>query len=181
MCAYTHTHTHTRESSMWKDYVSGCQWVNDTTYWANSHSGSCADMKKRQHRRKSNQQSIGCVGEAAVEHFLVHVWRPLILLRGQNGIIFIMSTFSLQFAVFAHLQVGKRNSRNTKCFSTQMSTSYLWSPQMPEMVNGRKGVVESRRERVRRGREGGDKGGRDLKETKTAEGRATHICPLCFY
>lgn len=38
--------THTSGSSEWKAYVSGRQWLNDTTYRPNSHSGSCTYFEK---------------------------------------------------------------------------------------------------------------------------------------
>lgn len=50
---------HTSESSVWKAYVSGRQWLNDTTYWPNSHSGSCAYLKKNNTRGSpTNRESV---------------------------------------------------------------------------------------------------------------------------
>lgn len=51
--------THTSGSSEWKAYVSARQWLNDTTYRPNSHSGSCTYFwKNNTNGNPTNRESL---------------------------------------------------------------------------------------------------------------------------
>jgi len=136
-----HVCTHTSESSTWKAYVSGRQWLNDSTYWPNSHSGSCAYLKKNNMRgNPTNRESVVSV-RLEVNAPKVHVWPPLILPLGQNRNIFRLLTYRHHLACFHICHSKGETFQKRTFFNPNRLLSYLWTELQPEMVHVRKGVV----------------------------------------
>lgn len=110
--------------------------------------------------------------------FRLRVWPPLMLPLGQNRICLSFYLTDIIWHVFTSVTWKVTPFKNRVFFNLALLLSYLWSKLRPKMVNARKGVVwpeSHKREGVLRGIGGWG-------ETKTGQGRATHIFPLlCFY
>lgn len=171
-----HVCAHSSESWVWKAYVSRRQWLNDTTYCPNSHSGSCAYLKKNNMRgNPTNRVSVVSVRLGAGVTFRLRVWPPLMLPLGQNRICLSFYLADIIWRVFTSVTWKVTPFKNRVFFNSALLLSYLWSKLGPKMVNARKGVVwpESHKwEGALRGLEGGER----LKQDRAEPHTSFHSC-----
>lgn len=164
---------------VWKAYVFGCQWLNDTTYWPNSHSGSCAHLKKSNMRGNTTNRELFVSVRLQVSTFRFRVWPSLMLPRGQNRPLFIFCPTYIIWLVFTSATWKVIHFKTGIFLNPTLFLSYLRRELRPKMVNVRKGVAWSeshKRERERERATRGSQGGERLKQDRAEPHTSFHSC-----
>lgn len=169
-----HVCTHSSESWVWKGHVSGRQWLNDSTYCPNSHSGSCAYLKKKNNNNNmqgspTNRElvvSVRLEGRTLLGFMFDLLWRFLWV-----KIEFCLSFYprDIIWHVFTVVTCKVTLFKNSSFQLNFQLLSYFWSKLGPKMVTVKKGVfwLESHK---------GEKGGERLKQDRAEPRTSFHSC-----
>lgn len=148
-----HVCTHSSESWVWKTYVSGRHWLNDTTYWPNSHSGSCAFLEKNNLRGNPTNRESVVSARLEEKTFRVHIWPSLMLPLRQNRSLFILLSDRHHLACFHISNLKSDTFQIWNIFQTNFALELLlkWIRAKNGKCKERSALATNKRERERYG------------------------------